>query len=96
MPKGAHELWTELKESLIKRPVLQGRYRSRFFVQAAHETTYESKVWIFKKLLHYEHTSCQLTVSSHCKNMLECIVCSPILILMTGNGQYTRDAFVMK
>ena len=40
VPKGAHELWTELKESLIKRPVLQGRYRSRFFVQAAHETTY--------------------------------------------------------
>ena len=65
VPKGAHELWTELKESLIKRPVLQGRYRSRFFVQAAHETTYESKVWIFKKLLHYERTSCHLTISSH-------------------------------
>ena len=29
VPKGAHELWSELKESLIKRPVLQGCYDPR-------------------------------------------------------------------
>ena len=26
VPKGAHELWSDLKDSLIKRPVLQGCY----------------------------------------------------------------------
>ena len=29
VPKGAHELWSELKESLIKRPILQGCYHRR-------------------------------------------------------------------
>ena len=29
VPKGAHELWSELKESLIRRPVLQGCYNRR-------------------------------------------------------------------
>ena len=29
VPKGAHDLWSELKESLIKRPVLQGCYNPR-------------------------------------------------------------------